>query len=186
MPPMRPVAPSRWPSLTCRRNFNPSTPAGANRVTQMVMEQVWPQAFVVDSVFQPETTGFIDGAEVVGLSPMTVSYQIDPKATWSDGLPITASDFVYNWHEQLRAAPLLASDGVLAGYRDIKSIKGSNDGKTVTVVFRKPYSDWECLFANLIPAHIAETRRLGRGLRRVRSCGRDLGRPVHRQLADSR
>ena len=137
------------------RNFNPSTPAGANRVTQMVMEQVWPQAFVLDSVFQPETTGFIDGAEVVGLSPMTVSYQIDPKATWSDGLPITASDFAYNWHEQLRAAPLLASDGVLAGYRDIRSIKGSNHGKTVTVVFRKSYSDWECLFANLIPAHIA-------------------------------
>ena len=79
-------------------NFNPSTPAGANRVTQMVMEQVWPQAFVTDAAFQPGTTGFIDGAEVVGLHPMKVSYQIDPKATWSDGYPITAADFVYNWH----------------------------------------------------------------------------------------
>ena len=34
------------------RNFNPSTPAGANGVTQMVMEQVLPQAFVIDSQFQ--------------------------------------------------------------------------------------------------------------------------------------
>jgi len=35
----------------------------------MVMEQVWPQAFVIDPEYQAETTGFIDSAEVVGLSP---------------------------------------------------------------------------------------------------------------------
>ena len=92
-------------------NFNPSTPAGANRVTQMVMEQVWPQAFVIDPEYQAETTGFIDSAEVVGLSPMTVSYVIDPKATWSDGYPITATDFEYNWQQQLQASPVLASPG---------------------------------------------------------------------------
>ncbi|MGO9962692.1 MAG: ABC transporter substrate-binding protein [Acidimicrobiales bacterium] len=137
------------------RNFNPSTPAGANRVTQMVMEQVWPQAFVIDPEFQPESTGFIDSAEVVDLSPMTVSYVIDPKATWSDGYPITVADFEYNWQQQLRFGPSLASTGLLAGYRDIKSVTGSDNGKTVRVVFDSPYSDWEGLFANLIPAHIA-------------------------------
>jgi len=56
------------------------------------MEQVWPQAFVVDPQFSAETQGFIDSAEVVGLSPMKVSYVIDPKASWSDGYPITAAD----------------------------------------------------------------------------------------------
>lgn len=137
-------------------NFNPSTPAGANRVTQMVMEQVWPQAFVVDPQFSAETQGFIDSAEVVGLSPMKVSYVIDPKASWSDGYPITAADLEYNWRQFLRNASGLAPAGVLAGYRDIKSIVGSNAGKTVTVVFNRPYSDWEGLFANLIPAHVAE------------------------------
>jgi len=122
----------------------------------MVMAQVLPQAFVIDPEFQPETTGFIDSAEVVDLSPMTVSYVIDPKATWSDGYPITAADFEYNWQQQLRSPPSVASTGVLAGYRDIKSISGSNDGKTVRVVFYSPYADWEGLFANLIPAHVAE------------------------------
>lgn len=137
-------------------NFNPSTPAGANRVTQMVMEQIWPQAFVIDSSYQAETTGFVDSAEVVGLAPMTVNYVIDPKATWSDGHPITATDFEYNWQQQLLASPALASPGFLAGYRDIKSITGTNGGKNVRVVFSSPYSDWEGLFANLIPAHIGE------------------------------
>ena len=137
-------------------NFNPLTPAGANSVTQMVMEQVLPQAFVVDSQFEAETQGFIDSAEVVDLSPMTVTYVIDPDARWSDGYPITATDFVYNWQQIVRTGRELASVGVLVGYRDIKSITGSDGGKTVTVVFRSPYSDWEGLFANLIPAHIAE------------------------------
>ncbi len=122
----------------------------------MVMEQVWPQAFVVDPQFSAETQGFIDSAEVVGLSPMKVSYVIDPKASWSDGYPITAADLEYNWRQFLRNVSGLAPAGVLAGYRDIKSIVGSNAGKTVTVVFNRPYSDWEGLFANLIPAHVAE------------------------------
>src|SRR5208282_386673 len=51
---------------------------------------------------------------------------------------------------------LLPFAGDLAGYRDISSISSSNGGKTVTVSFKTPYADWEDLFANLIPAHIAE------------------------------
>src|SRR5579875_3380651 len=42
-----------------------------------------------------------------------------------------------------------------AGYSQIKSITGSNNGKTVTVVFSSPFSDWKSLFADLMPAHIA-------------------------------
>jgi ABC-type transport system substrate-binding protein len=122
----------------------------------MVMEQVWPQAFVIDPDYEPETTGFIDSAEVVSLSPMTVTYDIDPKAVWSDGVPITAADFEYNWHEQLSAAPWLALTGALAAYRDIESVSGTDGGRTVTVVFKSPCSDWEGLFADLVPAHVAE------------------------------
>lgn len=137
-------------------NFNPSTLAGANAVTQMVMEQVWPQAFVTDSNYQSETTGFIDSAEVVGLKPMTVNYVIDPQAKWSDGHPITVNDFEYNWRERMLYAGSSGSVGSIAGYRDIRSIKGSKGGKLVTVVFKRPYADWEGLFANLVPAHIGE------------------------------
>ena len=43
-----------------------------------------------------------------------------------------------------------------AGYRDIRSVKGSNKGRTVTVVFRTPFADWQMLFSNLLPAHIME------------------------------
>ena len=137
-------------------NFNPSTPAGANRVTQMVMEQVWPQAFVVDPEFEAETQGFIDSAEVVSLSPMRVSYVIDPKATLVGRL----SDHCRGPRVQLAAIPPnRRSWRQRACWRAIATSSrssGSNAGKTVTVVFKSPYSDWEGLFANLVPAHIAE------------------------------
>lgn len=137
-------------------NFNPSTTAGSNRVTQMVMAQVWPQAFVIDPQFDALTTGFVDQAEVVGLTPMKVEYQIDPRATWSDGVPITAADFVYNWRQQLAHSTSTAFPGQYAGYRDISNVTGTNSGKTVTVTFKRQFSDWESLFSNLVPAHIAE------------------------------
>jgi peptide/nickel transport system substrate-binding protein len=140
-------------------NFNPSSQAGANRVTDMVMEQVWPQSFVVDPQFVPEATGFLDvndGAELVSVSPETIEYHIDVDARWADGVPITAADFVYNWHQQLLHAATSTVPGALSGYGDIQSITGTADGKTVTVVFKQPYADWEGLFRDLVPAHVGE------------------------------
>ncbi len=84
-------------------------------------------------------------------------YTLNPKAVWSDGVPITAKDFIYAWEQQrgdLTSDPALVAS--TAGYRDIKSVTGSNKGRTVTVVFRQPFADWQMLFSNLLPAHIME------------------------------
>jgi peptide/nickel transport system substrate-binding protein len=128
------------------------------------MDRVWPQVFLFDSQGIPHLdTKFVQTAELVRLSPQTVVYQIDDRATWSDGVPITADDFVYNWQAQ-SGDPLYTDVGgqpfdavSAAGYSQIESVTGSNRGKTVTVVFKTPYGDWESLFNNLIPAHIART-----------------------------
>ena len=93
---------------------------------------------------------------------MTVRYVIDPKARWSDGYPITATDFEYNWQQIVRIGRNWRRPGFLVGYRDIKSITGSDGGKTVTVVFSSPYSDWEGLFANLDPCPHSGADRMGR------------------------
>jgi peptide/nickel transport system substrate-binding protein len=136
-------------------NFNPSTPAGDNRITQMVMEQVWPQPFVTDPSFTVETSGLLESAEVQSVSPLTVVYVINADAVWSDGVPIGAADFIYAWHEHLSESAALPDSGLVAGYRDIASVVGSDGGRTVTVTFSRPFSQWQSLFANLVPAHIA-------------------------------
>ena len=138
-------------------NFNPLAPPGANPITAEVMAGVLPHAFVTVSDFQQVVgPGFVESAEVYGLSPFTVVYKLNPKAVWSDGVPITAADFVYEWQEMLRWAPLLPYAGIVAGYRAISSITGGDHGTTVTIVFHQHFAEWESLFQDLVPAQVGE------------------------------
>jgi peptide/nickel transport system substrate-binding protein len=138
-------------------NLNPWTPQGSNPVTAEVTAGLWPSAFVTGPAGgeQPETA-FVSSAEVVGVPPaskFTVQYQINPKAVWSDGVPITAADFAYLW-QQLRRPSDLPSTVPVTGYDDISSLVGSNRGRTVTVTFSTPDAGWEDLFQQLVPEHI--------------------------------
>ncbi len=144
-------------------NFNPNTPAGNNSVTRQIMTNVWPSVFYVNSKFQPVlNSSLVSSAELVSTKPQKVIYRINPQAHWADGTPISASDFIYNWMAQsgdsgiqdLGGSPFLANSTV--GYRDIKSVTGSNNGKTVTVVFKSLFSEWEHLFNPLVPAQVAK------------------------------
>jgi peptide/nickel transport system substrate-binding protein len=140
---------------------NPNTPGGDTPGTQTVLAGVLPSPYVpnvVNSAGIPTANAaLIVSSEVVNTKPETIVYTLNPKAVWSDGVPITAEDFKYAWEEQ-RGDPVLSSPDVasIAGYRDIASVAGSNGGHTVTVKFKTTYADWQGLFANLVPAHVME------------------------------
>ena len=137
---------------------NPHTTAGDTPATQLVLNAVLPSAYIVGAQGLAEgNANLIEQAEVVSTSPQKIVYTLNPKAVWSDGVPITAQDFVYAWTQQ-RSDPTSDPTTVAstAGYKDIKSVKGSNQGKTVTVAFKTPFADWRMLFDNLLPAHIME------------------------------
>jgi len=144
--------------------FNPNTPAGATSSTPTLLTSVLPSAYVVNSKLIPEVNSdLLVSVEATSTSPLTIQYVINPKATWSDGVPVTADDFVYAWESQ-------RGDGVdvddqadqvasTLGYDAVSSVTPSHDGKTVTVTFSTPYTDWRDLFDHMVPAHIA--RRVG-------------------------
>ena len=93
-------------------------------------------------------------ATLTGTSPETVVYKINPKAEWSDGVPVSASDFIYAWMVQSGADPnMLAAS--FTGYSDISSMVASDNGKTVTATYSTPFPDWKALFGPLLPEHIA-------------------------------
>ncbi len=136
-------------------NLNPYTAGRAAGPTAMVSSMVWPSVFSVGTGFTIVLNqALVTNAEVVGVNPQRVEYQIDPQATWSDGVPITASDFVYLWKQLRGEVGQLAPSTLVAGYADISSIVSANGGKTVFVTFAKPYVDWEGLFSPLLPAHV--------------------------------
>jgi peptide/nickel transport system substrate-binding protein len=82
-------------------------------------------------------------------SPLTVQFKYKQNAVWSDGRPVTGRDFAATWRVFTNPANNVISR---TGWEDIQSVKGT--GKTVTVVFKKTYADWETLVSSgPYPAH---------------------------------
>lgn len=141
-------------------NFNPNTPEGASLAVNNVIARVLPSVFLVDPGYKPVLDDVLmDGVEVTSTDPQTVVYRVNPAAVWSDGTPIGFADFDYLWRmskgDGLDVDGSPAEVAATAGYEDIASLSGSEDGKTVTAVFSSPYADWKSLFSlALVPSHV--------------------------------
>ena len=130
-----------------------------------VMKSVWRGVWTVTPDFDfALNTDLITSAEMTSADPQTIVYKINPQAVWSDGVPVDADDFIYNWEiarpgaKDIDGSP--SQSVVLPGGPDpIASVTGSDGGKTVTVVYKQPNVQWKVLFNYLVPAHIA--RRVG-------------------------
>lgn len=153
-----------------RNGFNPHLLADTSGIVDSVAQLVLPSAFrdgVMDTDLLVQAGEVAPGeavtssaAETTANTPapttpkapvQSVRYEIDPAAQWSDGTPITGADFIYLW-ESMTTTP-----GVIepAGYRAILEIRTANGGKTVEVDFAERVDDWQDLFANLLPSHLA-------------------------------
>jgi peptide/nickel transport system substrate-binding protein len=144
--------------------FNPNTPGGAASSTPTLLTSVLPSAYVINPKLVPQVNSdLLLSVEATSTSPLTIQYVINPKAVWSDGVAVSADDFFYAWQSQrgngvdVDGQPDKVSSTL--GYRDVASVKPSNGGKTVTVTFATPFTDWRVMFDHMVPAHIA--RRVG-------------------------
>jgi peptide/nickel transport system substrate-binding protein len=165
--------------------FNINTTASAEFVLQEIMNMIWPQVFIINDKLKPVlNTQLMESATETNSSPQTIVYKLNPKAVWSDGVPITADDFIYNWQAQSGNSAYTDLGGqpydtaATAGYNQIQSVVGSNpsggaacdpgttadrnvgmcpNGRTITVTLKPSFTDWRGLYINLVPAHISRT-----------------------------
>jgi len=100
----------------------------------------------------------LTGEAQVETSPVQkLTYHISPKAVWSDGQPITSTDFKYTW-DQVANAPSIYDR---TGYQDIESVDDS-DPATAVVTFKQGHSfaDWKgTLFGGqfgIYPSHLLQ------------------------------
>jgi peptide/nickel transport system substrate-binding protein len=167
--------------------FNPLLSGDTEFVLAEIQDQVLPRVFVVQPDLKPVlNTEVVTSATVTKTSPQTIVYHINPKATWSDGVPISADDFIYQW-QALSGNPKFKDVGGKAflpastsGFNQIASVTGSDNGKTVTVVMTKPYGDWQSLFSQdqpLLPAHIVKKVGFDTGLQTFGSAVQVSGGP---------
>ena len=83
--------------------------------------------------------------------PFSVTYTIAPRARWSDGVPVSAQDFIFTW--QLERSPDIDPDPSLeAAYRRIARARLLAP-KRVKFVFDQPYFGWKGLFDFVLPWH---------------------------------
>ncbi|MGH3896764.1 MAG: ABC transporter family substrate-binding protein [Pseudonocardiaceae bacterium] len=140
-------------------NWNLLSSEGNVLETGWVLKGLLPPAFIT----QPDLTvvmnnDLLESAKVTNTNPQTLVYKIRPKAVWSDGTPITAGDFLYNWKVQNGRDCPNCAPATTAGFDQIQSVVGSDNGKTVTATLSKPFTDWKQIWGSgspLYPAHIA-------------------------------
>jgi len=140
-------------------NFNIWDGAGNTYETGQAMSGLLPSVFIIN----PDGTvtlnsNLMASADITTQSPLTIVYKIKAEAVWSDGQPISADDFIYDYKirngRDCKDCPVSGT----TGYSQVASVTGSDNGKTVTVVYTTPYADWKALFtanAALYPSHIA-------------------------------
>ena len=89
----------------------------------------------------------------------TVTYQINDKAVWSDGTPMTWKDFEFTWRIQKSTDPKAGGcDAILSttGFDQIESVKKGDTDKIAVVSYSKPFVDWQSVFLPTFPAHLMD------------------------------
>jgi peptide/nickel transport system substrate-binding protein len=123
-----------------------------------VGSQTMPRAF--DTVKEgddwvPVPSNLLTGEPEVATDPkQVITYHINPDAVWSDGTPITSTDFKYTWEQ------IATGDDIYdaTGYVNIESVDDS-DPSTAVVTYATPYAGWKGLFGSgfgIYPAHLLE------------------------------
>ena len=101
-----------------------------------------------DNAYRPD---LVSRVGVTTTPPYTLTYHIRAEARWSDGVPITARDFVFT-HAAVRSIKDLIDAGQWQTYAPVRSVKAM-DEKTVRVVLRSRFAGWRGLFPRVLPSH---------------------------------
>jgi peptide/nickel transport system substrate-binding protein len=138
--------------------FNNNTSKDNGTSVLNIVVGMFPFAFHAQPDFTVKMDdAFLESAEQTSEDPQTIVYKIKENAIWSDDTPITADDFIYFWEQQ--NGTIKDNDvASTTGYDQIESIEGSDNGKTVTVVFKTPFADWKGLFSGILPSHYVKER----------------------------
>jgi peptide/nickel transport system substrate-binding protein len=130
---------------------------GGPALTSLV-DKVLEPAFYVgpDFTWRPR---LVSSVTFTKTPPFTLTYRIHRRARWSDGVPITAQDFVFTLRTKIaRKAELPDYERPLV--ERVRSVEPV-DRKTVRVILRSRFAGWRGLFGNILPRHALAGEKLG-------------------------
>jgi peptide/nickel transport system substrate-binding protein len=142
-----------WPITSMPVHYNYLHLDGTERDDKYSKFALMPRVFLFDAGSAPVWNPDYLASEPVLVTEPTqvVTYNINPKAIWYDGTPITWEDFHWQWRSQNgsnKAFQISSS----TGYSDIQNVTRGRDDREVIVTFKNKYADWQSLFYGLYPA----------------------------------
>lgn len=125
-----------------------------------IMRPTMPRSFVIaaDGSATVNHDYFTD-VQLTGTNPQVVTYTINPKATWSDGTPITWEDIA----SEVDATKGVDKAFLIAGPNGsdrVASVTRGVDDRQAIMTFAKPYAEWKGMFAGngfLLPKSMTAT-----------------------------
>ena len=141
-----------WAIDTVPANFNWGELDGTG-VGLLILQAVLPGPFTFDASGTPAyDPDYLTAEPTVVTNPkQVVTYELNPKALWYDGTPITAADFIAFW-KSLNGTNKAYHISSSNGYSQIGKVAQGSSKFEVVVTFNKPYADWKGLFSPLYPA----------------------------------
>jgi len=128
-------------------NFNTLNIDGNEADTASMLRPTMPRAFVIAADGSMKVnTDYFTNVELTKTDPQVVTYTINPKATWSDGTPITWEDIAaqINATSGKDKAFAIASPN---GSDRVASVTRGSDDRQAVMTFAQHYPEWRGMFA---------------------------------------
>jgi peptide/nickel transport system substrate-binding protein len=141
-----------WPIDSMPPNFNTNQLDGTELVNNQIVSALLPVPFDNDAAGAPLWNHDLLASEpVVTMDPrQVVTYEINPRAAWDDGTPITWQDFYWEWRA-CNGTDKRYQIGSSNGYDSIERVERGQNDREVRVTYKRRYADWQAPFSPLTP-----------------------------------
>ncbi|WP_430297993.1 ABC transporter family substrate-binding protein [Sinomonas sp. B1-1] len=149
-------------------SFNPNTATGNAEINSKVSYPTHSGFYYIDNKLNVVRNEKFGKMEKVSDDPLTVKYTVNDGVKWSDGTPVTAHDLFLQWAAfsayYSDADPSaktgtsyfsFAGDPTGLNATEVPTI--SDNDRTLTLKYTKPYADWEIALGGPaidVPAHV--------------------------------
>jgi len=150
-------------------SFNSSTANGNTDINSKISLATNSHLYYIDDQLKVQHDDSFAKTEKLSDDPLTVKYTINEGKKWSDGEPIDANDLVLAWAvfsgfyddatyndagEVTKGTPYFSYAGSTLGLNLTDFPEIGDDGRSITLKYSKPFSDWEVALDLDRPAHI--------------------------------
>lgn len=99
---------------------------------------------------------FAESVSLQSTSPQIVEVKINPKAVWSNGVPMTVDDFASTWKSLNGSDPAYAPISTNV-WQDISSVTAGSNNRDVLLTFKNTNADWPSILGNIWPKWLGDT-----------------------------